>query len=441
MRRPALVLAGTLLCLAAFFPRGGMLSADAALSGTASVDLRLMIDPGAFLDSELEQVSRLSPRLSVQSGTYAFSAAASVGFESSSGAADFRLEALELALRAADWMGFRLGWFDYLPGAARFLSNTNFFSRIDYERLLAGRLEEALVPAALLQAELTFFDFYLRLTVSPFRPQMILSPVGSPWFFGSHFPRSLIEPAFGNEVVLNELSYMPEPPPPYDLSEVSWSPELGGSVWGVDFALLYYHGYDNTPLLSAELIPHGLYDQDPYDIELTPVYRRVHTLGLDLAASISSLRLWADAAYTFNKSFLTNEVSFTLPTTQVVTAPFVEYSLGCSYALPFFELTAWGELRNSHVLDPSGLLLRPPLSSALLAGLDASLFDSRLSSQVALACSIAEPSGAAVLRLSYTPVAGLAVRFLAPFFFGPPDTELGQYRRNHFLSLQVVWEF
>jgi hypothetical protein len=178
-----------------------------------------------------------------------------------------------------------------------------------------------------------------------------------------------------------------------------------------------------------------------YDIELSPVYRIIEAFGMDLATNLSALRLWADSAYTLSKSFLANKVSSSNKNTPVVESPFVEYALGCSYEFPFLDLTALAEWKNSHIVDANEYIIEPPLSSVVLTALSLSLFDYRVSTYASLIYSIADPSVAAVFKISFTPFADLAIELLAPFFFGPSDSELGQYSRNHFVSMEVVWGY
>jgi hypothetical protein len=267
---------------------------------------------------------------------------------------------------------------------------------------------------------------------------MIVPATDSPWFYGKDIPQSIFHPIFGTEIFLGRLYYAEEATPSYDFSQVSFSPELGGTLWGVDFSILYYYGFDNDLLLEAEFENH---DTDPYDIKLTPLYRKIHALGLNLATNISALRMWGDAAFTFNKPFLANIVSWSKPTTPVVDSSLVEYTLGCSYEFPFLDLKAFAEFRNSHLINPSEYIVEPALRSVVATALSIAFFQGRLSAYALFAYSIAEPSGTAVLRISFTPFTELTVRLLAPVFFGPPTTEFGQYSRNHFVSAEVAWGY
>jgi hypothetical protein len=425
-------------CLLLIVPASPTLHAEAAFGVSGLIDFELMIDPGDPVDSDLNQVNTLTPRLSIWSDIYEFSGAGSVDFESFSGALDFTLKEFKLVINPLDFMSLKLGYFNYLPGTAQFLSTTNFFSRIDYERLLAGTVEESIVPTTIVQTGFFFLDFYLLLTVSPFRADMILPATDSPWFYGKDIPESIIEPLFGQEIFLEELYYSEEDQPPYDFSQISYSPELGGTLWGVDFSLLYYYGYDNSPLVQAYFRQMGV--TDPYDIELVPVYRKIHALGLNLATNFSALRLWADAAYTFSKSFLANKVGYGR-NTPVVESPHISYALGSSYEFAFPDLLMLAEVKNSHIIDDNETIIDPVLSSAIITAAQLSLFDYRLATHASLIYSPADPSVAAVCKLSFTPFADFAVQLLAPFFFGPSDTELGQYSGNYFVSVEVVWGY
>jgi hypothetical protein len=237
MRTSAVLFICLAFFLPGFFSTQSALHADASFGVTGSIDFELMIDHDDFMSSDLEQVNTLTPRLSIWSGIYEFSGAGSARYESFSEALSFSLDEFKLEINPADFMSLKLGYFNYLPGTAEFLSNTNFFSRIDYERLLAGTVEDSIVPNTMIQAGFFFLDFYLLLTTAPFRPEMILPATDSPWFYGKDIPESLIVPPFGEEAHLDQMYYAAEETPSYGFSQVSYSTELGGTIRGVDFGI------------------------------------------------------------------------------------------------------------------------------------------------------------------------------------------------------------
>lgn len=417
--------------------------AEAAIGGSGDIDFQLLIDTKDDLQYSFEQRNTLSPQVSIWADFFEFTMLGAVAFDSLSAEIDLSVHKFKLDLFFIDIATMRLGVFNYLPGTSEFVSNTNFFSRTDYEKLLTGSTDDSLKPATLVQAGFFWLDFYLLVTVNPLRPDMILPDPESAWFPMHDVPESVTIQLFADEqtIVLDNIYYVDEALPTYDLMQISISPELGATFFGIDVSLLYYYGFDNTQLVGANFKPYGLYDSDPYDIELLPVYRKIHAIGLNMATYISALRFWGDAAFTFNKSFLTNRVSFSNRNTPVVEHPFLEYSLGLSYEFSVFDLVLFGEVKHSHVFSTSDAFVDPLLRSIAVAALRLSLFDYALTADVSAIISLLDGSLVSVLKLAISPIDELPIEVLSPLFFGDADTELGQYSSKHLISSKIIWRF
>jgi hypothetical protein len=418
-------------------------SADVSFGGTGSFDVQVLVEDQAEPLSTLSQKNRLSPSLAIWAEAFEFTLNGSVSVDGLSGEITPSLQEFRLDLYPTDFMSLRMGVFSYLPGTSEFVSNTNFFARTDYEALLTGAVGESLIPNTMVQAGFYWNNSYLLLTVNPLRPEMVLPETDSPWFPMRDVPESVTLQLFADDqtIVLDNLYYLDEDPTPYDLSQISISPELGITIFGIDASVLYYHGTDNTSLVAANFIPYGLYDSDPYDIELIPVHRNVHVIGMNLATNISALRLWGDSAFTFNKSFLTNRVSFSNRNTPVVELPYLEYTAGASYEFSFINLSLFGELKHNHVFTEEQFFVAQMLQSMAVGAVSVSVFDYALSFFVSAIYSLADGGVASVARITYAPVDELSVELLAPMFFGDVDSELGQFRDNFLVSAKVIWRF
>ena len=417
--------------------------ADVTFGGVGSIDFQVLIERQEPPTATFNQRNSLSPNLSVWGDAFEFTLIGSIAVDGLSGAVTPSLQEFQLELYPSDFMSLRLGVFSYLPGTSEFVSNTNFFARTDYEALLTGAVAESLVPTTIIQAGVFWNDFYLLLTANPLRPEMVLPETDSPWFPMRDVPESVTLQLFADDqtILLDNLYYAEEEPSPYDLTHISISPELGTTIFGIDASVLYYYGSDNTSLIAANFIPYGLYDSDPYDIELTPIQRNVHAVGMNLATDISAVRIWWDSAYTFNKSFLTNRVSFSNRNTPVVQLPYLEYSVGASYEFSFMSLTLFGELKYNHVFSEGQIFVPQMLQSLAVAAVNVSVFDYILSAYVSGIFSLVDGGVASVARITFAPVDELSVELLAPVFFGEADSELGQYRDNYLVSAKVIWRF
>ncbi len=438
MKRTFIVSTAFLLVFA-----GSPLSSEVLLSGTAELDAGVFFNADKLVESALDQRLALSPNLSARIDSFDFSFSSSITLERPVEQLGFDLNELLVTLYPFDFMQIKAGRFSYLPGTAEFLSSTNYFSRTDYEKLMTGTVDETGVPNDLLQLGLFVSDYYFKLTTSLFRPEMLLPEVSSPWFPGKDIPREVEIMVILTKTTfhLGEIYYAEPEPAEFSFDEVSFSPEIGATLGGVDISLMYYRGFDNTPLTQVKFLLTSLNPAEPYDIELVPHYRWIDAIGANVATSISSLRLWADASYTFEKGFLANRVSYSSRSTPVIIFPFLEYTLGASYEMYDPSIFALLEIRNSHIIGGEDYLIEPILGSALTFGINLSFFDSRLSSYFFGLLSFEDSSTAFVIRLSYNPVDDLSFTLTYPLFSGAPDTELGQFADNKYLSANLEWRY
>jgi len=431
------------LFITLFIAAAGSMYAEVILSGTSEMNAGVFLNQEKLADSSLDQQFSLSPSLSAWSDLFDFSFTGTISFERPEETLAFSVDELLITLYPADFMQIRTGRFSYLPGTAEFLSSTNYFSRTDYEKLLAGTVSETGVPNDLVQFGFFYSNFYLNLTSSLFRTEMLLPEVSSPWFPAKDIPTEVeITILLGKTTLyLDEIYYADPEPSDFSFEEVSFSPEIGATFGGVDISLMYYRGFDNTPLTQVNFKPSGLYETDPYDIELIPYYRWIDAIGVNFATTVSSLRLWADASYTFEKAFLSNTVSFSSRNTPVVTYPFLEYTAGASYEIYDPSILALLEVRNSHIFGGIESLIEPLLASALTFGVNTSFFDYKFSAYIFGLVSFTDRSTAFVTRLTYTPADDLALTFTAPLFSGAADTELGQFSDKKYFSFNLKWRY
>ena len=429
-----------LLPLILFFAAGS-LSAELVFGGTGEIYSQLLVEPGHVGRSRIGWDTRFSPILAIDSPSYDLFFRSSFSYEDNAEQISTQIDELYLVLDPLPFLQLRLGRFSYLAGTALFLSNTRYFVRRDLEELLTGRIEK--VELAGDMAQLSFFlaDHYLRLTAAPFTGRALIPDPGSPWFPDKDLPGSITVYFPTTKVlVLDNLSLEEAELPPFNLQNLSASLELGGTIYPVDYALLYYHGSDNSPLVKAAFeFPQGLYES--YDIILTPVSRSIDALGLNLALQLGPFTFWTDDSFTSAKTFLTNRLSSAAMETALAQQPYLELCLGMSYRPPFVDGLLAVEYRDGFVFGQDDPVIEPLLSSVLVVLLQLDLWDGKLSPSVTWIESLHDPSRAVSLRVSFRPAMELEARLSAPLFFGPADSELGQFRENYLLSAGVIWRF
>ena len=416
------------------------LAAETLIGGQGEINGRIMIQPENFLGSELGWDTVIGPSFNVDSEYFDFFSQIVLAYRNGGDAPTVSIDVLYLVFDPWSFLKIKLGRFNYLPGMAAFLSCTNYFARLDYEKLLSGRIDKTLLPNDMLQVGWFLSDFYLLLTTAPFVGKSSLPKTDSPWFPDKDLPKSITVffPVAQTIYLENTVLQEPEEYRP-DLHRVSVSAELGGSLSFLDFAVMFYHGNDYSLLVKAAFDFSG--GLDKYDIILTPVTRIIDVFGLSLAADLGPFTFWEDTSFTLSKMFLTNRLSSDAVETALASAPFLESCVGFTYTPSFLDLTCVLEYKENWILSADQGLLEPAFGSVLMAMVQVDFFENRLSPVVTWIESLNDHSRVIELRLYYRPSLELEVALSAPVFLGEPRSEIGQFRDNHLLSCGVTWRF
>jgi hypothetical protein len=419
--------------------------AEVVIGGVGGLSWDTLIDPGAFLDSASENRLYFYPLLYAGSDNFEFSFEGAISYTSRETQPAFAVRQLSLSTFPFEFLTVRLGRFDYLPGSAEFFSCSNFFNPMDLEALIYQRDLDFLQPADLLQLTVLFWEAYLRISASTFVPQRPFPEPESPWFPMKDIPGTLLVPLPSpHEMTLGTVSVKAEAEIPANLSSISLCAEGGLSLYGIDLALLYYQGWDVDLITTSEILfPTGFFGS--FDVEITPITRYIRAVALDLATSISALRLWLDSSFTFQKSFNTSRLSSDALSTLLAQQHYWEYTVGASYELSRLKTTLLAEFKGDLVV-PSGsgsedALVKNLLSCAFVGSARSAFFDSRMIASVLVLVSTADGSTAMQLALSYEPSSELRFVLYSPLFFGGLETELGQFSGNHLVSAAVQWRF
>lgn len=419
------------LALCVFVPTVAFAQPEVVLGSTVTQRAALLLPLGGsshdgavpLLDSSLEA----SPQLSVFASRFELGATARVVVAQPDTELEVDVSTYELRIAPAPFLGLSIGRFHYRPGMAEFLSNSNFYDRLDSTALLEGRLAQSAHPGDLLQARLFLGDAYLVLTATPFVQTPVLPAVDSPWFPDADIPEEIVSPPpFGAAIPRGAISYEDiEPHLPLSAERLGYSVEVGGYLAGFDLSTLWYSGWDNNPLLTARITIPSLSGDEPFSVALTPVYRKITAVTANARRAFGRFVVWTDNAYTFYKRFLTNRIDIVRRTTQTAEAPYLQHTAGASVSISPGWLVV-GEYRLAHEISDE-TVLGYFLDSAALLSVQKQLFDYRLTAGVSGLMSLDDYSTAVLSELTYALDETFEVRVGFSVFVGADDSELGQF--------------
>ena len=413
------------------------LYAEAVFGGTGDISAATLVQNDTPGQSPLFPTVRFSPAVQVWADSYELS----VAVEAES---DFitepslRLTEFRLSAYPGENLTVKTGVFQYLPGSSEFFSPTNYFSRTDLEKLVTASAGGWDVPTLLFQAGAYGDELYLLYTLSPIRPEPLLIDTASPWFPGGGIPKSFTIPFFNKTLTLGKTSYAEDAQEAWKLGDMSWQLEGGLTTGLFDFSLLFYNGWDTSPLYTLGIEYSDGMTGTTYDILLTPHITRYKALGFDLTSTIGAFRLWMEGSFNMKRAYISGKLTSALDEGLALSDSFA-FTAGMSWESTGRILTALIEYSDLSIDHET--LTKPMLSHALAAALRISLSDDRLVFTLSNILSLKDYSDALVPIIEYSPSDQLTLRAHAPFFFGEDKAELGQFRDNHYVSLSLIFRF
>lgn len=442
------VLIGIICCICVTAP----ISAEVFFGGSARANVATVFDLDTVGNSEISFTTALSPRFAAASDIFDFGVLADIRWNNRENSFTFVVNEFRLTILPADFALIRIGRFAYLPGTAEFFSNTNFFNQGSLVELISSVGLDSGTNSDMVQANFFFSNFYTKLTVSPIAHNMIFPDQISPLFPGNYVPlvpgqttaNTDYQGYTADGAVATEVPYDKRVKPPLNFNQISVSGEFGGTAGGVDFALLYYYGWDDDMLFSSRTVLDA--GTGTYTTTLVPEYHKIHAIGVNLASSAGAFRFWGDMAWTFNKSFIRNEIA-AFPGieydwyTDTIEGHFFEYTVGTSYEFSF-GLSVLFEYMDGWIIPVAPVdYLQPALSRILAAAVNLALFDYRLSPTVALMYSIDSNSFGAGILLSYAPTDELELTLTAPIYFDFDGSAAALGGNKFYLSIGLTWRF
>lgn len=389
-------------------------------------------------ETDLEARALISPTVTAFGDLFDFTATATAIHSHPDGPLTTQLDALEMTVYPADFASLAVGRFDYQPGYAQLLSNSNLYTRTDLSALLSGDVFEATVSAPLGQFRVFLGDFYAVATGTALVLQPVLPAIDSPWFPDASIPQSIQTLPHLDPIPLESVEYADlQPVVPLTSERLGYSVEIGGYLGGLELSLMWYNGWDNTPLLQGELELTSL--TDPYSITLRPVYRKRTSITANARLQWRRVVLVTDNAYTFYRLLATNELDSARLTTGLTEAPYLEHTAGATVDLPW-NLSVLVEYRLSKALTDVSYV-PPSLHRAGVALLRAHVLDRRLGLTVGSLVSFEEWSTGFVGRATWAVSDALEIDLSATVFAGTLQSELGQYSGTVPISGAVRWRF
>lgn len=431
-----------------------------SFGGTADVSFGLLSRSGLEADAfSTGSDLAFSPVMSAAGDTFELELAAEIRYAFESETIEADLIRARLFFPVSDAFTVTLGKLEYRPGFGEFSSPSSFFSSYSPERFLESGLSALGKAQELLQARFFLGSWFFGLTAAPFRMKKPALDPGSPWFPERGVPKVISIPVPTDEeridILLDGISYE-EPDPTHGLSDVSWGAELGGYLFGLDLSLLYYHGWDNSPLYLLRIPFTDFYTDRTFSLVFVPNYSIGHAFGLDLAASAGAFRFWLDSAFTPEKPFNSNRITLrddgyapglsqsgeagTFFEIATVKLPYLDLVAGGSWNVPLPGTILTAEYRRGFIFAAEAPA-PPILSHSLIVHARKCFLEDRLTLDAAALRSFVDESGALLFALSFSPNEHLQLSAYAPVFLGAPFTELGQYRDTATVRTAIALKF
>jgi hypothetical protein len=224
--------------------------------------------------------------------------------------------------------------------------------------------------------------------------------------------------------------------------------KVKGSILGYDVSLSYLYARDSLPIVDNAVVTPGA-APGSVDVSSNLLYPREHIIGADMAGSILSVGVWAEAAL-----FLPEKVILTTDTTglgggvqesvALDSSPYVKFVIGGDYTFPgnvylnvqyvhgFFQERGWDNLEDYFVF-----------------GLDWKLFDDKLKiSPLGVVLEIKDwgnlPNNYAILAapsITILPIDNAELIVGVHWIQGTSTTTFGQLTDNNEVFLQAKYSF
>lgn len=329
-----------------------------------------------------------------------------------------------------------LGRLAHGPGAAQLLSPVNVFTRGSLEAILG--LENPLSRGVLLQGSYYSPVGYFKASVEPFPPTIIDIPPGSPYFPANRFPEVVEDPQGGEDpprYFLQDIRYVQPYAADFSqwnfLRDVSAALEWGSSFGPLDVNLLYYYGRpgDENYIPKLVFFNPGV-DGSEYRIYLTHITKRNHSLGGAVKYSGSSLQIYSDVLFSFNKAYPSSREEDYIGADSLYFSPLsFQGVLGFNYRLFQPSVVFFSEYHPHWNSSPKPVM-ESMFSDLIISGISYISPDYQFQSTLGYAISVQDWSSVLVAGASYTLFERLKLKLNLPLFIGQDGELFGEFPKG-----------
>lgn len=338
-----------------------------------------------------------------------------------------------------------LGRLTHAPGAAQILSPLDVFSRGNLEAILGS--ESPVSRGVLLQGSYYSPVGYFKASVEPFPPAIIDIPTGSPYFPVNRFPRVVRDPDGGENsprYFLQDIRYVQpyaaDPSQWNFLRDVSAALEWGSSFGPLDVNLLYYYGRPGDENFIPKLVffNPGV-DGSEYRIYLTHIIRRNHSLGMAVKYSGSSLQIYSDMLFSFNKAYPSSREEDYIGADTLYFSPLsFQGVLGFNYRLFHPSVVFFSEY-HPHWNSSRNSVMESMFSDLIISGISYVSADYQFQSTLGYAISVQDWSSVLISGASYTLFERLKLKLNLPLFMGQDGELFGDFPKG--LRIEAAAEY
>ncbi len=342
------------------------------------------------------------------------------------------IKELVLSFSLSDSIEISAGRYIHDASFASFFSRTAFARVTDYQEILEGNPDSAVLASWLIEGTYYFGDLYLRASAEPFRTELPFFETDSVWFPNLGFTEKISSPFASDGVIELEGISITEPVQSTNwynfIEDIGGALEFGGRLGPCDFLTIIYSGRDTVPLYSAEIILKNLVDD--YSVVLYPVEQRIYAAGIAARGVIGPVVLYGESSFILNKPFIKETFYSTSAgfETESYTSKYIGLTVGGRWEWWETNLFITAEYTDGYILNEEPRTIMPFFQRMALLSLLWTPLDGQLSLNLNGVADIEETSFAVTTGIEYAPGEGkLSIKLGMPLFFGAADSTLGQY--------------
>ncbi len=302
----------------------------------------------------------------------------------------------------------------------------------DYSRFILPTLEDRKIGVPSLSANLNKGNWSIDMVWIPvFVPYRLPQP-NERWFGESAV--SALTGIPGAEIIPREPDL-----PPHTLENSEFGLRLRHSG-DMDWALNLFHGYDPRPVFKTtalSILPQP--DKTVIDPGFVPDFHKTTVIGFDTATILGDWSLRAEAAWTFNRYFNTNQELWgypSLPSPGVfplnpneVKSDTIDYGVGADYRV-IEDCILTLQAQQTAIIDRPDTLYERRFETLFWANLKVFWLNQKIETNINIAYNPEHGDGMARANAWYVFTDSWKAGVTAVTFTGPSQSLFGRYSRN-----------